>query len=93
MVGLKAVGLKAIVAVSFARIFYRSAINQGLLLIECPEAVKAYYEGAKIEIDAGAGKVSIDGKAYSFPKLPKEIIQIVEASGLLEYTRKKLEKK
>ena len=93
VVGLKAVGIKAVVAISFARIFYRSAINQGLLLVECPEAVKAYSEGDKVELDAGAGKITVGGKTFSFPKLPNEIIAIVDAGGLLEYTRSKLKNK
>ncbi|HVP11866.1 MAG TPA: 3-isopropylmalate dehydratase [Phycisphaerae bacterium] len=90
VLGLKAVGVAAIVAKGFARIFYRAAINQGLLLIECPEAVDAYKDGSRIEIDATGGKIKVDGKAYSFPKLPAEIMAICEAGGLLEYTRKKL---
>ena len=47
VVGLRAVGVQAIVAGSFARIFYRAAINQGLLLVECPDAVEAFKEGGK----------------------------------------------
>jgi len=93
VVGLKTVGIKAVVAVSFARIFYRSAVNQGLLLIECPEAVKAYSEEDEVELDASAGKITVGGKIFSFPKLPKEIIAIVDAGGLLEYTRSKLKNK
>ena len=46
--GLKAVGVQAIVAKSFARIFYRSSINQGLLLVECPDAVDAYKKGDEV---------------------------------------------
>ena len=57
VVGLKAVGVAAIIAKGFARIFYRAAINQGLLLIECPAAVDAYKDGSKIEIDATGGKI------------------------------------
>ncbi len=90
VVGLKAVGVAAIVAKSFARIFYRAAINQGLLLIECPAAVDAYRAGSTLSIDAAGGTITVDGRAYSFPKLPPEIMAIGEAGGLLEYTRKKL---
>ena len=88
--GLKAVGIRAIVAESFARIFYRASINQGLLLIECPEAVQAYNEGDSLEIEAEAGTIRVGGQPYAFPKLPKEMLAIMEAGGLLEYTRKRL---
>ena len=90
VVGLKAVGVAAIIAKGFARIFYRAAINQGLLLIECPAGVEAYKEGSKVEIDATGGRITIDGKPFTFPKLPPEIMAICEAGGLLEYTRAKL---
>ena len=92
VIGLKAVGIKAIIADSFARIFYRSAINQGLLLIECPDAVKSYSEGDDIKLNVDSGKIEIGGKSFSFPLLPPEIIAIRDAGGLLAYTRKKLKK-
>jgi 3-isopropylmalate/(R)-2-methylmalate dehydratase small subunit len=90
VVGLKAAGVQAILAKSFARIFYRSAINQGLLLIEAPAAVDAYKPGDAVALDAAGGTISIAGKAYTFPKLPPEILAVCEAGGLLEYTRAKL---
>ena len=93
VLGLKAVGIAAVVAESFARIFYRSAINQGLLLIECPDAVKTYKEGDKVELDIENGKIIVGGKSFSFPKLPEEILSIRDAGGLLPYTREKLKKK
>ena len=93
VVGLKAVGVKAVIAESFARIFYRASINQGLILIECPEAVKAYSDGDEINLDIDAGEISIGGKSFSFPKLPKEILAIRDAGGLLAYTRAKLRKR
>lgn len=93
VVGLKTVGIKAVIAESFARIFYRSSINQGLILIECPEAAKSYSIGDDIELDIDSGKIVINGKNYTFPKLPKEIIAIRDAGGLLEYTRNKLKSK
>ncbi len=93
VVGLKAVGIKAVVAESFARIFYRAAINQGLILIECPKAIKTYKKGDKVEIDIDRGQLTIGEKDFSFPKLPKKILEIRDAGGLLDYTRKKLKKK
>jgi len=89
--GLKAVGLRAIVAVSFSRIFYRASINQGLLLIECPEAVRQYREGDSIELAAEEGIIRVGEKTYTFPKLPPEMMEIMDAGGLLNYTRSMLE--
>jgi len=93
VIGLKSVGIKAVVAVSFARIFYRSAINQGLILIECPDAVEAYADGIDVKVDLENGKISVGYKNFSYPKLPKEILEIRNAGGLLEYTRSKLKNK
>jgi 3-isopropylmalate/(R)-2-methylmalate dehydratase small subunit len=93
VLGLKAVGITAVVAKSFARIFYRAAINQGLLLIECEDAVNAYSKGDPVSLDVDAGKISVGEKEFNFPKLPDEILAIREAGGLLAYTRKKLENK
>jgi 3-isopropylmalate/(R)-2-methylmalate dehydratase small subunit len=93
VVGLKAVGIKAVIAESFARIFYRSAINQGLLLIEFPDAVKAYSNKSVVKLDVDSGKIYVDAKEFNFPKLPKEIIAIRDADGLLNYTREKLKTK
>ena len=93
VIGLKAVGIKAVIAGSFARIFYRSAINQGLILIECPDAVKAYSDGSEVNINFENGKISVGNKCFYFPKLPKEILEIRDAGGLLEYTRSRLKNK
>jgi 3-isopropylmalate/(R)-2-methylmalate dehydratase small subunit len=92
-VGLKAVGIAAVVARSFARIFYRSAINQGLILVECPDAVDAYKDGDAVEVDPEAGTVKVGGKEYRFPKLPPEIIAIRNAGGLLAYVKQELEER
>lgn len=93
VLGLKAVGIAAVVAGSFARIFYRSSINQGLLLIECPEAVEAYKDGDAVSLDVEKGSIRVGAKTFSFPKLPKEILAIRDAGGLLPYTREKLKQK
>ncbi|MCK4255709.1 3-isopropylmalate dehydratase [candidate division WOR-3 bacterium] len=93
VVGLKEVGIQAVLAESFARIFYRSAINQGLILIECPEAVRAYSDGDMVELNMKEGEIKITGKSFSFPKLPTEILAIRKAGGLIAYTREKLKGK
>jgi 3-isopropylmalate/(R)-2-methylmalate dehydratase small subunit len=92
VVGLKAVGVQAIVAKSFARIFYRAAINQGLLLVECADAVDAYEEGDEVKLAAETGQITVGGETFSFPKLPPEILAIRDAGGLLPYTREALKK-
>ncbi len=93
VVGLKAVGIKAVVAESFARIFYRAAINQGLVLIEHPEAVKAYSAGDEVRIDLEEGTIAVGDASFSFPTLPEEVRAIREAGGLLNHTREKLAKR
>ncbi len=90
VVGLKAVGIEAVVAKSFARIFYRAAINQGLLLIESPDAIDTYQPGDKVELDLAKSRIRVAGKDFSFPQLPPEILDIRSAGGLLAYTRNKL---
>lgn len=91
--GLKAAGIEAIIAKSYARIFFRAAINQGLLLIECGEAADAYSEGDEVKLDAAGGTVSVSGKKFSFPPLPEELLNIRDSGGLLVYARKKLQEK
>jgi 3-isopropylmalate/(R)-2-methylmalate dehydratase small subunit len=90
VVGLRAVGVAAVVARSFARIFYRAAINQGLLLVECPDAVDAWREGDLVTMDATAGEIRVGEATFSFPRLPAEIMAIRDAGGLLPYTRQRL---
>ncbi len=93
VLGLKSVGISAVVARGFARIFYRAAINQGLLLVECPEAVDAYEKGDEIELEAEKGLIRVGGRTFTFPQLPERILSIREAGGLLPYTFKLLEKR
>jgi 3-isopropylmalate/(R)-2-methylmalate dehydratase small subunit len=92
VLGLKDAGIAAVVAESFARIFYRAAINQGLVLVEAPEAVRAYREGDEVSLDVESGKITVGGKEFSFPPLPVEILAIRDAGGLLAYARGKLKR-
>jgi len=92
VLGFKAVGIRAIVAKSFARIFYRAAINQGLLLVECRQAVEAFKEGDEVSLDAESAQVQVGENTYSFPKLPPQILAIRDAGGLLPYTRAALKR-
>lgn len=88
--GLKAAGIEAVVAKGFARIFFRSSINQGLLLVECADAVDAYADGAEVELDPAAGTIRVGDQTFRFPALPPAILAIRNAGGLLPYARSKL---
>lgn len=82
---IKACGVSAVIAASFARIFYRNAINIGLAIIECGEAAKDAENGDEIAADLSAGIVKnvTKNKTYSFPPFPEEIREIINRGGLL----------
>jgi len=86
--GMKYVGVKAVIASSFSRIFYRSAINQGLLLIQSPGAVECFTEGDEVTVDPSAGEVRVGDRVFSFPSLPDEMLEILEDGGLLNHIKK-----
>lgn len=87
---LRAAGVQAVVAKSFARIYFRNAINLGLAVLQCDEAVDALVSGDEIEIDFAAGSITSGGRVFRFFPLPESVIGIVQAGGLIEYTKKKL---
>lgn len=88
--GLKYKGIAAVVAKSFARIYFRNGINQGLLLLTCPEVVDAAQTGDVIAIDLPAGLIRLNEQNYSFPSLSPTTLGILEAGGLVPYVRRKL---
>ncbi|MDP2744871.1 MAG: 3-isopropylmalate dehydratase small subunit [Dehalococcoidia bacterium] len=92
---IKAIGISAIVARSFARIFFRNAINIGLPLFECPEAVDGTESGDLLEVELVSGKIRNLTKRKSFTARPYPdfMLELVEAGGLIEHTRKKLAEK
>ena len=87
---LKYKGITAVVAKSFGRIFYRNGINQGLLLITCPEAVEAAHTGDTLEIDLTQSYIRLLGCTYPFPPLSPTALSIIEVGGLVPYVRHKL---
>ena len=87
---LREAGVGAVVARSFARIFFRNAINAGLPVLVCPEAVQVAAAGDSVRVDLGSGTLSLRGSDYSFPALPEEVRGILEAGGLIPFTRKKI---
>ena len=87
---LKYAGVQAVIAKSFARIFFRNAINQGLPVIQSDDAVEDIGNGEEIEIDFALGKIKTSKREYAFPPPPDSVLGILEAGGLISYTKKKL---
>lgn len=83
---LKESGISCIIARSFARIFYRNAINIGLPVIECPAAADAIAQGHSVTVDTDAGRIydNTQSTTFSFPPMPGFIKSIVDAGGLME---------
>lgn len=84
---IKGAGLAAVVAVNFARIFYRNAFNMGLPIFECAAAAGELEEGDRIEIDAGSGRIvrSRDGRTYQAQPVPPFMQELIRAGGLINY--------
>ncbi|MBV8729322.1 MAG: 3-isopropylmalate dehydratase small subunit, partial [Acidobacteriia bacterium] len=74
-------------ACSFARTFYRNAINDGLPIVECPAIYNAVQEGDAISIDLAAGLIRHNSAAYPFPVMPESVRRILELGGLAEYLK------
>ncbi|MHB0977280.1 MAG: 3-isopropylmalate dehydratase small subunit [Candidatus Aquicultorales bacterium] len=94
-VAIKAAGVSCVVAKSFARIFYRNAINTGLPILESADAVDGIKEGDEIEVDASEGIVRnlTTGKEYRAEPFPPFIEEIIRKGGLVEYVKAKLQTK
>jgi 3-isopropylmalate/(R)-2-methylmalate dehydratase small subunit len=80
-------GVKAVIASSFSRTFYRNAINSGLPIIECPSLYEAAREDDQIEIDLVHGIIHCNGTQHTFPKFPNSVRQLLELGGLAEYLK------
>jgi len=91
-IAIKAAGVSAVIAKSFARIFYRNAINIGLPIFESPEAVEGIEEGDVVEINPETGVIKnlTKGTEYKATPIPPDIRKIMEAGGLMEYAKQKL---
>lgn len=89
VLALKGLGVRGVIAKSFARIFFRNAINTGLLVIECPETDRI-DEGDEIELNFEKGTIInlTKGEEYRINPLPDFLLQIVDCGGLIEYCRK-----
>ncbi len=85
---IQALGIKCIIAKSFARIFYRNSINNGLLLIENANLRDDIKEGDTIEVEIGS-RVNYNGKSYPISSLPDNLLEIINAGGLVKAMRKR----
>ncbi len=83
---VKYAGIGAIIAESFARIYYRNAINNGLFPIQCPEAAKYLKNGNLVTIDVIKGEIKCR-KIFRFTPFSDFVMEIIDAGGLLEYTK------
>lgn len=86
---LKEAGVGAIVARSFARIYFRNAINEGLPIVTC-DAVDSVQTGDEITVDFQSGTVTTPGGHYAFPPLDPSVMEILETGGLVPYVKRKL---
>ena len=89
---IKASGISCIIAKSFARIFFRNAINIGLPLLECEEAVDNTEAGDMVEVDLSSGKIKnlSNSRVFVAKPYPEFMSELISAGGLIEYTRKRL---
>ena len=92
-IALKAAGISAVIAPTFARIFYRNAFNMGLPIFELTEASEI-DEGDVVRVDMDSGEVinETSGKSYKFTPIPEFMQELVDAGGLIEFAKAEIEK-
>lgn len=90
-VAIKASGISCVIAPSFARIFYRNAINMGLPILECPEAAQEIESNDELSVDFDTGVINnlTTGKVFQAEPFPEFIKKIIEADGLVGYIAEK----
>jgi 3-isopropylmalate/(R)-2-methylmalate dehydratase small subunit len=90
-IAIKGVGVAAVIAVSFANIFYRNSINIGLPIFECPEAAQAVAQGEMVSVNLETGRIvnTTTGAVYNAQAYPPSILRIIRAGGLVAATREK----
>ena len=90
-IAIKAAGVSCVIAETFARIFYRNAINIGLPIIECPEAAKGIAQGDEVEVDFDSGVITNKTKGTKFQgqAFPEFMQKIIKSEGLINYINQK----
>ena len=91
-IAIQAAGVSCVVAKSFARIFYRNAINIGLPIFECPEGTEGIADGDQLEVDADQGVIinRTRGKTYQATPFPDFMQKIMGAGGLINYVKERV---
>ncbi|MCL4506282.1 MAG: 3-isopropylmalate dehydratase [Chloroflexi bacterium] len=87
---IKLSGVRVIVAKSFARIFFRNCVNNGVLPVVCPEAIPAIKKGDRISVDLDKNVVQTPAGEFPFPPLSPSVTAIINAGGLIPMLRRKL---
>jgi len=89
---IKAAGVSCVIAKSFARIFYRNAINVGLPILECAEAVDGSEAGDElaVELETGTIRNLTKGNEFKAKPYPQFVLELMQAGGLVEYTKRRL---
>lgn len=90
-IAIKASGIACVIAETFARIFYRNAINIGLPIIECPEAAAEIQDSDTVDIDFDSGRITDEttGKSYQGQSFPPFMQKIITSGGLIHYINEK----
>jgi 3-isopropylmalate/(R)-2-methylmalate dehydratase small subunit len=90
-IAIKAAGVKAVIAESYARIFYRNALNIGMPILECPEAVAGIESGDQVEVDLVSGVIENKSKGAVFQArpFPPFMQELINAGGLIPYVKEK----
>lgn len=93
-IAIKASGIGCVIANTYARIFYRNALNTGLPILECPDAVAGISSGDAVEVDLEAGKITnvTTGKSFQAKPFPPFMRELIEVGGLVNYAKAKVGK-
>jgi 3-isopropylmalate/(R)-2-methylmalate dehydratase small subunit len=89
VIAIKGTQVKCVIASSYARIFFRNAVNLGLPILECPEAVAGIREGDEVEVDLSTGLIHnlSSGATFQARPLPEFVLKIAEAGGIIQFLK------
>lgn len=84
---VKYAGIRVVIARSFARIYFRNAINAGMPAIKSPEAVEAIENGEEVTVDMAKGEIITNKGTFTFPPYPETVMKILEKNGLINFIK------